>query len=397
MTSTTPDSAVELESGFSLVRNDLLFRWQRKVGLVPKQGLGVGRRALFWSMVAWLPVAVWSLVAGHLLPQAAGESLLQHFGINVRCLMAIPLFILAEAVSHRLSTLLVPYFETSGLVKASDQPRFRAVLRDTARLRDASLPWIAIFGLVVTTETIPQTFMDMHELMWAAEAGGETPFGFGGWWYLHVSRAIFLVLLLAWLWRLTLLITLFFRLTKLDLQIVPTHPDRVGGLGFIERFPMAFSPVLFAISAVVSAKWAHSVLYHGTDVQTLKVNMISLAVVLLLLFALPYLVWIGKLSAAKKRALLEYGTLVGDHGRLVKRRWIDKARVEDEEILSAPELGPVADTVSLFEAVQNMRIFPLGKQALAALIVPVAIPMLAVVALQIPIKEILLTLLKAVA
>jgi hypothetical protein len=112
---------------------------------------------------------------------------------------------------------------------------------------------------------------------------------------------------------------------------------------------------------------------------------------------LPYLVWIGKLAAAKKRALLEYGALVGDHGRLVKLRWIDKARVEDDEILSAPELGPVADTVSLFEAVRNMRIFPLGKQGLLELVVPIAIPMIAVVALQIPIKEILLTLLKTVA
>jgi hypothetical protein len=139
------------------------------------------------------------------------------------------------------------------------------------------------------------------------------------------------------------------------------------------------------------------VLYHGTNVQTLKVNMLSLAVVLLLIFALPYLVWIGKLSAARKRALLEYGALVGHHGRLVKRRWIDKARIEDEEILSAPELGPVADTVSLFAAVRNMRIIPLGRQALLALAVPIALPMVAVVALQIPIKEILLTLLKAVA
>jgi hypothetical protein len=266
-----------------------------------------------------------------------------------------------------------------------------------ARLRDAMYPWIVIFSLILAAETVPQTFTDLHELNWAAQASGETPFGFGGWWYLHVSRAIFLVLLLAWLWRVILLIRLFFRLTKLDLQIVPTHPDGTGGLGFIERVPKAFSPVVFAISAVASAKWAHSVLYHGTDVQMLKVTMLSLAVVLLLVFAMPQLVWIGTLSAAKKRALLEYGALVGHHGRLVKQRWIDKAQVEDEEILSAPELGPVADTVSLFEAVRNMRIIPLGKPALLALAVPIAIPMVAVVALQIPIKDILLTLLKAVA
>lgn len=385
------------ETDFSLIRNDLLFRMQRKTGLIPVNGLGIARRALFWSLLAWLPVAIWSAAAGRLFPLVAGESMLQHFGVNVRCLLAIPLFIAAEAMSHRLTTSLLPYFETSGLVRASDQPRFRSILLDMARLRDALYPWMVMLSLIVAAETVPQSFMDMHELNWAAQAGADAPLGFGGWWYLHVSRTIFMVLLLAWLWRVMLLMILFYRLTKLDLQIVPTHPDGAGGMGFIERFPKAFSPVLFAISAVASAKWAHSVLYHGTDIHSLKVNMLSLAIVLLLIFASPYLVWIGKLSAARKRALLEYGALVGIHGRLVKRRWIDKTPVEDDGILSAPELGPVADTVALFDAVRNMHVFPLGKQALLALAVPIAVPMLGVVALQIPIKEILFALLKAVA
>ncbi len=56
---------------------------------------------------------------------------------------------------------------------------------------------------------------------------------------------------------------------------------------------------------------------------------------------------------------------------------------------TAPELGPVADTAALYEAVNRMRIVPLGKSALLSLAIPIAI--------QIPIKQILLTLLKTVA
>lgn len=61
----------------SLVRGDLLFRLQRKIGLIPEQGLGIARRATFWSLLAWLPIAVWagkweicyrSMVANHCLP-----------------------------------------------------------------------------------------------------------------------------------------------------------------------------------------------------------------------------------------------------------------------------------------------------------------------------------------
>ncbi|MBM4200852.1 MAG: hypothetical protein FJ189_06150 [Gammaproteobacteria bacterium] len=352
---------------------------------------------IFWSLVAWLPVALWAHWAGHLRPEAGGESLLQHFGVNARCLIAIPLFILAEGVAHRLTTTLLPYFVTSGLVRAGDLPRYRELLGGIARLRDTVYPWIVILGVIVALESLPLTLTDAHELAWAGADVTLEAVGFGGWWYLHVSRAVFLVLLLAWLWRLILLLTLFKRIAALDLQIVPTHPDRAGGLGFLERFPKAFSPVLLAISVVISSKWAHEVLYHGKDIHALQSNMIALALLLLLVFASPYLVWIGTLARARKKALLEYGALVGEHGRLVRRRWIDKVRVDDDALLSAPELGPVADTVALFEAVQNMRSFPLGKHALLGFVVPIALPMLGVVALQIPVKEILLTLLKALA
>jgi hypothetical protein len=45
-------------------------------------------------------------------------------------------------------------------------------------------------------------------------------------------------------------------------------------------------------------------------------------------------------------------------------------KVSDDDLLHAPEIGPVADTVSLFEAVEKMRPFPIGKCALLAIAVP---------------------------
>lgn len=391
MTSETQDCRL------SLVRNDVPFRLQRSIGLVPVDGLGVVRRSVFWALVAWLPIALWALSTGHFKAQDGGETLLQHFGVNVRCLVAIPLFIVTEGIAHKLTTNLLPYFLSSGLIRPDDAPRFREVLHGVARLRDTAYPWVVIFGLIVAFETLPMSLGDAHELAWAGEAGRGTDVGFGGWWYLHVSRAIFLILLMAWLWRVMLLTTLFRRITRLDLQLVPTHPDGAGGLGFLERFPKAFGPVLFAISSVTSAKWAHDVLYHGTDVHAIQANMIGLAVVLVLIFGSPYLVWIGTLAETRRRALLEYGALVGKHGRLVRQRWIDGEAIDGDALLSAPELGPVADTAALYEAVRSMRTFPLSRHAVAALIVPVAIPMIAVVALQVPLKEILGALLKALA
>jgi len=63
-------------------------------------------------------------------------------------------------------------------------------------------------------------------------------------------------------------------------------------------------------------------------------------------------------------------------------------------LLQAAELGPVIDTVSMYEVVEQIRPAPIGKQALLAVLLPALIPMLPVVAIQVPLKEILLGLLK---
>jgi hypothetical protein len=382
----------------SLVRDDLPFRALQSVGLIPRTGLGTGRRAVFFALLAWLPIAVWAQMAGRALPGAESEPLLQHFGVQVRCLVAIPLLILAQGLAHRTSTRLLPWFVRSGLIPEARQAQLREVVHGVQRLRNATLPWIVIAGLVIAWTAVAPVATNADELSWAVEPTAASPhFGFGGWWFLFVARPIYVILVLAWMWRLVLLTVLFWRTTKLGLELVPTHPDRVGGLAFVERFATPFGPVVFALSAVIASHWAHQVLYHDAPLQSLKAPAAIFLVVALVVFLAPLLVFAGPLAAAKKQALLEYGALVGRHGDLVRRRWILRQPIADDDLLHAPEIGPVADTVPLFQAVNQMRLAPIGKSALMAIVLPVLIPMLIVLATKVPIRQILGKLLHAVA
>jgi hypothetical protein len=53
-------------------------------------------------------------------------------------------------------------------------------------------------------------------------------------------------------------------------------------------------------------------------------------------------------------------------------------------------LGPVADTGTIDEAVRRMSPVPIGRIALAAVLVPAALPMIVVAALRILVKDIML-------
>ena len=255
-------------------------------------------------MLCWLPIAAWAAVTGRAIPGSAGEFLSALYGLNVRFLVAIPLLIIAEFAVHAASARLLPQFATTGLVPPDELPAMRALIIRLARLRDAVLPWIAILGIVVAGLAINDTLHGVHEVEWTREQGDGAGLGFGGWWFLYVGRPVYLILLLGWVWRVILLFMLFGGLARLRLFIVPTHPDRTGGLGFLVGFPAAFAPVVLA-------------------------------------------------------------------------------------------LGPTADVSTLYTAVTAMRMVPLSKASVLPLVLAASIPMLMVLALEVPLGQMLANVVKA--
>jgi hypothetical protein len=387
------DPGADALKEFSTIENEPPLRWQRALHLAPRDGLGITRRAVFFALFSWLPIAVWALVQGRFLQAASGEPLLQHYGVHIRCLVAIPLLILAEATLHAAGLRQLPEFVHSGIVDDATRPRFDEVLRDVRRWSDASLPWLLAIGVALAWALVDRTAAHTDEMSWAIDARGAL--GFGGVWFAYVSRPIFVALLLGWLWRIVLLLLLVTRLGRLDLSLVPSHPDRAGGLGFIERLPSAFAPVGLAISAALASRWAHQIVYHGLTLTALKLPAAAFIVVWTLILIAPLAPLIRVMHRAKRAALKSYAAMVAEQGRLVRRRWIDGTTKNDSPMLEPSGIGVIADAATMFNAVQAMRLLPIGKTAIVGIVLPIVPPMLMVAALQVPIRALLLGLVKA--
>jgi hypothetical protein len=303
------------------------------------------------------------------------------------------MLIVGESTLLKAAAYYLPQFISSGLVDRTTRPRFETELRAVSRWRDWSMPWVFLFGIAVGWGIVDRSPIQTDAMSWALDENGSL--GFGGAWFLYVVRPIFLGLLLAWLWRIGLLVMLFVRIGRLQLLLVPSHPDRAGGLGFLERLPGAFAPVGLALSAVLASRWAHEIVYHGGTLNAAKLPATMFVVVWSLMLLAPLMAFLPPLLRAKWAALPRYASLVGEQGRLVRGRWIDGTIQMDAPMLDPAGVGPIADAATMFGAVQSMRSLPVGKATLVTIALPIALPLLALVALQIPIRSLLFGLAKA--
>lgn len=377
-----------------LVRHGPLYHGQQRLGLIrTDRGLDIGRRIGLAVLATWLPIILLSLPGGRLFEHA--DPLLRHFGVHSRCLIAIPLLILAEGLAQTFIPLILGEFVRTGLVGEEKLPGFRLAIDKANRLLDSRLAFFLILGLAVLGAVLSVLHAgEDHETAWAAETGGGiASLGLAGWWFVLVAKPVFVVLLATWVWRVACLFLFFRTVSKLGLELAPTHPDRVGGLGFLEEAVVVLVPVVLAASTVLAANWAHNVLYHGLHVTSLKPLVIAYLLLNLAIFLSPWLAFMPILKQFKRKSRLAYGALLTRHGQMVDRRWMRGEEAEDAGLLSAPELGPVADVSSLFEIVEGIRSLPLRKKAAVQIVLAALLPMVPVFAIELPVKDILKQLL----
>lgn len=378
---------------FELIRNEPFIQIQRKFGLAPRNGLGIVRRSIFFSMLCWLPIFIWATLNNRLIDMQSGEPLFNQFSIHVFCLIAIPCLILSEAYALKIVNQILDQFISGEIIKSEDISKFNQILNNISQLRDRSLPWIIILGVTFAwIFGIPKEHL-FQELDWAST---ENQIQFGRWWYLYVARTIFFTLLLGWFWRIGLLVILFRKISSLNLQLVPTHPDHFGGIGFILMLPKAFSLITFALSSIIAANWSHQAIFHEVPIKSFQIPLALFIIIWFAILILPICLFIPKLIVYKKNALAEYRALITKHGRLLHQRWITGEKPISSPMLEAPELGSVADIRVTYDAITKMKVIPITLSSMIDVITAIAIPMVIVASTQIPISKIIMTLVKAI-
>jgi hypothetical protein len=339
----------------------------------------VKRRALLAVLVTWLPLLILSAAQGLAFGEHIPIPFVKDFAVNVRFLIALPLLILSEVGIDQRLTTTVSHFLKSGLVKEADLPSFEAVVEKITGLRDRVLPEIVILVLAFLP---PLLFRDSEILTrgvpswhFVQTPSGET-LSYAGWWFSLIGLPVYRFLLLRWVWRVVLWAYFLRRVSKLNLDLIPTHPDMAAGLGFLSGAQLGLGRLIaFVCGAVAAGQMGNAIAYEGATVDGLKFTMIAYCVVATLVLVAPLLLLSPRLIAVKKRGLLDYGALATSYAQTFDAKWIHGRPPEGDRLLGSSDIQSLADLGNSFEMVKRMRAAPIDKRTFFRLAIAAGLPM----------------------
>jgi len=378
---------------FSLVLGGPLFQLLRRAHLTDDAMLLLRQRILVISLFCWLPLLALAVLEKKALGESVAIPFLLDVEVHVRFLIVIPLLILAEMVVHRRMRPLVQQFLERQLIPAEAMARFDAAISAASRLRNSVLAEVLLIAFVYGVGTL---FIWRHYMMvldtatWYANPSVEgSKFSLAGWWYAYASIPVFQFLLGRWFFRLFIWMRFLWQVSRIELSLVPTHPDRVGGIGFLANTAYAFMPLLMAQGALLAGHLANRIFHLGAALPNFKMEVLLLVTLLLAIVLGPLLVFAPQLAQAKRTGLREYGSLAERYVREFDTKWLRGGAPADEPLVGSGDIQSLADLGNSYEVVRTMRIVPVTRETILQLAAAILIPLLPLMLTMMPLEELL--------
>jgi len=271
-------------------------------------------------------------------------------------------------------------------------PRFDAAIASAFRLRNSVLAEVLLIAFVygVGILIVWRQYTTLDTATWYATPSVEgSKLWLAGLWYGYVSLPLFQFLLLRWYFRIFIWIRFLWQVSRIDLSLVPTHPDRVGGLGFLANTVFAFTLLAVAHGALLAGNLANHIFYLGAALPEYKIEIAVVVIFLLCVVLGPLLLFAPQLAQAKRTGLREYGTLAERYVREFDAKWLRGDAPADEPLVGSADIQSLADLGNSFEVVRTMQIAPITRDAILRLVAATLVPIVPLLLTMMPLEELL--------
>jgi hypothetical protein len=371
---------------FSLVVGGPLFQMLSRAHMWGEARDLQAKRMVFFAVLTWLPLFLLAALGGELWGGEAEVPFLKEIAIHVRFLVAVPLLIAAEIVVHRRMRLIVTQFLERKLIPDDALERFEAAVDSALRLRNSAVAEVLLIVFVYVAGYMVSSTMGVASAGWRSTGQGLTAAGF---WYVFVSLPVFQFLLLRWYFRVFIWIRFLWQVSNIRLNLVPTHPDRLGGLAFLTGTLEGFVPLAVAQGALLAGLIADRIFHLGATLPQFKIEIgVSVAFVICLLTA-PLLFFSFQLAEARRKGRREYGTLAQRYVREFDEKWLRGGAPADELLVGSADIQSLADLGNSYEVVRGMRVIPVTRDSIVILTVATLLPVAPLLLTMMPLEELL--------
>ena len=315
----------------------------------------MGRRVCFpWRSVGALLVL--SVLQDRALGPTPRESFLLDFASYARFLVFIPLLIAAESFVGPPLTNAARTFLRTDLVRPKDLARFQSAANRVARLRESRWAELVILAVAIfgSWNLTLEHIYGVKVLTWRVLQDG-TP-SWAGLWYHGVAIPLLQFLLLRWLWRLAIWSRFLWDVSRLDLDLVPTHADGAGGLGFLGTAHGFLGIFALAAGAVFAANTAFQIVYEGAKLRGSETLLLAFLTLCVLIFLGPLAFFAPNLERARRDGLRSYGLMIDQYNRAFHEKWAEGRTPPGEALLGSADIQslPISEPASTGQADESL-------------------------------------------
>ena len=389
------------ESGedFSLVLGGPLFQIFRRAYLSGSALELLRRRVLVITMISWLPLLLLAALQGYASGTTVRLPFLYDLDAHARFLIALPLLLVAELFVHRRMRNVVRQFLERGLIPESDLTRFDRAAASASRLRNSivaeALLIAFVYGVGVLFLWRQNAELDVSSWYNPTSDGSLHP-SLAGWWFALVSLPLFQFLLFRWYYRLFIWARFLWQVSRIKLAVIPTHPDRTGGVGFLSNVSFAFIPLLLAQGTLLAGMIANRIFYTGAHLTQFKLDIAGVVAVTLAVVLVPLLVFSPQLERAKRAGGREYGRLAQQYVREFDRKWLRGGAAPNDVLIGSSDIQSLADMGNSYQVIREMTWLPFSTKTVLQLGVTAIAPVLPLTLTLVPLDQLLDRLLKII-
>ncbi|MFN8392494.1 MAG: hypothetical protein U0136_19530 [Bdellovibrionota bacterium] len=360
-------------TSFSLFEGDILSRVFLRLGIRAKGAGHIAARIVFVWLLTAVPTGLLAWYQGFTGDQPRPLNFFGDVASLGQALVGYPLFIIAEWLIGEKTRSAAEHFEHSGVLLHESLETLHELHAKIARFRHwwvpeaccAALAYIFAFGWM--HEEMHNSYDTWH----AIGAPAVQHPTLAGWWLVFLGVPVFNFWWIRWMLKIDMWCWYLYKVSRLRLHLLPTHPDKTGGLGFLSEAQSSFAIVIFAFGVgCVAPLVGYKLEIEHSELLSFSVGgpLIGFVVGAPLFFTLPLLMFTKQLFRAKKRVVEVYQNRATEAVEEFEEKLFDEDGTKSKDLLFSPLIGGLNNIHGLFRNIEEMRVVPFDLRSFSQLL-----------------------------